>query len=64
MKNAILKNLHDQILTNNNKIMKCFICGAEYSANSGDYWHINNPNYKFKCCDKMMSLVTKHIAYK
>jgi hypothetical protein len=61
---AILKNLKDQILTRDNKIMYCPYCGAEYSANSGDYFMINNPNYKFQCCGITMELVTKQTIYK
>lgn len=63
MQKAILKNLKDQILTDDNRLMKCFKCGCEYSANSGDYWHIRDDNYKFKCCNKIMSIVEKSIIY-
>jgi len=60
---AILKNLKDQILTKDNKLMLCKVCGAEYSANAGDYFMINNPNHKFKCCNKTMVLAHKKIVY-
>jgi len=57
---AIKKNLKDQILTDDNTIMYCSVCGAENSANSGDYWNVPD-DHKFICCDEVMSLVTKHI---
>ena len=53
---AIYKNLKDQILTNDNAVMYCTKCGSEFSANSGDYFMINNPEYRFKCCKKTMEL--------
>jgi len=57
---AIKKNLKDQILTDDKKIMFCNICGTEGSANSGDYW--NTPEeYRFKCCNRTMSLVNKKV---
>ena len=35
----------------------CRKCGAEYSANAGDYW--NTPDsHVFKCCRVNMMLVT------
>ena len=61
---AILKNLKDQVLTDDKKLMLCKICGAEYSANSGDYFLIIDPEYKFKCCNRTMGLVEKHVCYK
>jgi len=60
---AILKNLKDQILSDDNRIMYCPLCGAEYSANSGDYFMLTNPNHKFKCCNNTMELVTKKLSY-
>ena len=61
---AVLKNLTDQILTDDNTIMRCSECGAEYSAHKGDYdWYIVDPDYEFKCCDLTMDLVTKKVTY-
>ena len=57
---AIKKNMVDQILTSDNKILHCTVCGAEYSGNAGDYWNVPE-NYVFKCCDTEMELVTKKI---
>lgn len=34
---ASKRNMRDQILTNDRKILHCPNCGAEYSGNSGDY---------------------------
>jgi hypothetical protein len=61
---AIYKNLKDHILTGDKKIMYCPGCGAEYSANKGDYFMVSDPNYKFKCCDVTMKLVSKQVIYK
>ena len=55
---AIKKNMVDQILTSDNKILHCSICGAEYSGNAGDYWNVPD-NHVFTCCDTAMQLVTK-----
>jgi len=59
---AIVKNLKDQILTRDAKIMYCPYCGAEYSANKGDYWYLPE-NHKFICCDATMDLVVKKTSY-
>jgi len=61
---AILKNLKDQILTDDCRLMYCPYCGSEYSANAGDYFYINDLNHKFKCCGQTMELVKKVIIYK
>ena len=37
-------------------IMFCTQCGSNYSANLGDYFMINDPEHKFKCCGKTMLL--------
>lgn len=57
---AIKKNMRDQILTDDRKILLCPKCGAEYSGNAGDYWNLPD-NYVFHCeeCDCEMELVTK-----
>ncbi len=61
---AILKNLKDQILTNDNTIMYCPICESQYSANSGDYYMINDENYEFKCCEETMLLGEMQTCFK
>jgi hypothetical protein len=56
---AIKKNLKDGILDKTwNAIMFCPICGAEFSANSGDYWNLPD-SHEFKHCGKTMLLVNK-----
>jgi hypothetical protein len=55
---AIKRNMKDQILTKDRKILYCKICGSEYSGNAGDYWHLPD-NHVFKCCNEPMELVTK-----
>jgi len=60
---AIKKNMKDQILTQDNKILYCRECSAEYSGNSGDYWNMPE-NHIFKCCDIEMELVEKIISVK
>ena len=58
---AFRKNMKDQILTDDNRILHCFDCGAEYSGNAGDYWDFED-NYEFHCeCGGEMELVTKHV---
>lgn len=60
---AIKKNLKDGILDKTWKaLMYCRGCGAEYSANSGDYWD-TPAEHKFQCCGKTMDLVTKKTLY-
>jgi hypothetical protein len=44
-------------------LLYCSNCGAEYSANAGDYFAAD-PNHVFKCCRRNMALVTKSIQYK
>jgi len=55
------KDLSDQILNKKrvSEFLFCSICGAEYSANSGDYWNLSD-NYIFNCCDESMQLAVKH----
>lgn len=56
-------NLKDGILDKSwNALMLCNICGAEYSANSGDYWNVAD-DYVFECCDEIMELVEKNTVY-
>ena len=55
------KDLSDQILNKKrvNEFLSCSICGAEYFANSGDYWNLPD-DYIFKCCKEPMRLAVKH----
>lgn len=54
-----IKDLKDQILTNDETFLFCTICESHYSANSGDYWDIK-PSHVFTCCDTPMKLATQH----
>ncbi len=58
---AIKKNLKDGILDESwsGVSMCCTKCGAEYSANSGDYWNVPD-DHKFKCCGRTMILARKN----
>ena len=64
---AIKKNMKDQILTNDTKILHCPNCDSEYSGNAGDYWYLPD-NHIFMCpiCNYKMELVNKitTISYK
>ena len=55
-------DLKDQILTNDRSLLYCDMCGAEFSANAGDYWNLPK-THVFTCCDKPMLLVTKRVVY-
>jgi len=57
---ALKSNMQDQILTNDNKILHCPICDAEYSGNAGDYWYLSD-EHEFVCseCNEPMELVKK-----
>ncbi len=50
---AVMKHLHDHILEPAHKgtIMYCLVCGAQYSANRGDYEQYPS-TYIFMCCDE------------
>jgi hypothetical protein len=59
-----VKNLPDLTGTNifPQPFLSCGECGAEYSANSGDYF--NYPHeYVFMCCSEPMVLMTKRVVY-
>lgn len=44
--------------TSSQGFLHCEACGAEYSANPGDYW--DHPmHHVFKCCDEPMQLVKR-----
>lgn len=42
-----------------NLVCKC--CGAEYSANAGDYF-MHRSTYAFVCCDRPMVLARKRVV--
>ncbi len=63
MKAIHVKDLKDQIgMLGQRPFLKCFECGAEYSANKADYFD-RPDNYVFKCCGKNMALVVKDEIY-
>lgn len=43
-------------------ILYCPNCGAEQSANAGDYWD-RSPDHTFTCCNEPMRLVCKSVVY-
>jgi len=58
-----VKDLKDQTETIENRpILFCPNCGAEHSANAGDYF-MASPDHVFTCCDRPMLLVIKRIGY-
>lgn len=59
---AIKRNMKDQILTNDRKILYCVHCDYEASGNAGDYWG-SLDNYVFYCpvCGTELELVTKTV---
>lgn len=60
------KDLADGILNKEraDEFLYCPNCGVEYSASSGDYWHLSD-DYVFKCgeCKGEMQLATKETVY-
>jgi len=59
-----VKDLKDQIgMKGSRPFLYCSKCGAEYSANSGDYF-MSSPEHVFTCCKRKMVLVTKQVTYK
>jgi len=60
---ATKKNMQDQILTSDSKILYCPGCGVEYSGNAGDYFMLPD-DYVFHCenCDVEMELVNKVVT--
>lgn len=53
---AKMKHLKDQTIEGGIEVMYCEVCGAQYSANSGDYFMITDPEYIFRCCGEPMKL--------
>jgi hypothetical protein len=62
MKAVRVKDLKDQIGTNDRSLLLCPKCGEENSANAGDYF-MADPEAIFKHCGVNMQLVTKRIVY-
>lgn len=44
-------------------MLHCEICGADFSADRGDYF-MCHPDYVPECCEEPMQLVTKHTVYR
>jgi hypothetical protein len=58
-----VSDLKDQIGMNEPRpILMCTCCGAQYSANKGDYF-MHSPDHTFECCDEPMVLATKRVVY-
>ena len=58
-----VKDLKDYIgIVGTRPLLWCSICGAESSANHGDYFAAD-PDYVFICCDVPMRLVEKRITF-
>ena len=58
MTKVTVANLKDQIGTSYPRsFLYCRKCGAENSANAGDYWNVPG-GHVFKCCRVNMVLVT------
>lgn len=45
-----------------NALLHCASCGAECSANPGDYWDTIG-DHAFRCCGRPMRLVRKHTTF-
>jgi hypothetical protein len=58
-----VKDLQDQTGTSDRSVLMCACCGAEYSANKGDYSFWMSPTEVFTCCDEPMTLVRKRVCY-
>ena len=59
---AIKRNMKDQILTSDRKILHCPECNGEWSGYAGDYWNFPD-HYIFTCdnCDVELELVQKRV---
>jgi ribosomal protein L37E len=58
-----VKDLHDQTGHDGPRsILYCSVCGAEESANRGDYWNID-PDHIFSCCGFPMSRVVRSTVF-
>ena len=56
-------DLKDQTGTADRSMLYCVLCGAELSANKGDYFMAKDSTV-LKCCGVPMNLVVKRITYK
>ena len=62
-KNITVADLKDQTGTPNpSPFLYCDDCGAEWSANKGDYF-THARDYVFTCCEQPMRLVRKVVSY-
>lgn len=57
---AIKRNMKDQIITRDRRILHCPICDGEWSGNAGDYWFYPD-DHVFTCheCECEVELVNK-----
>ena len=60
---AIKKNMKDQILTDDDRILHCPACDGEWSGNAGDYWKLPD-DHVFVCedCQIELELVVKQVS--
>lgn len=57
-----VEDLQDQTLkTGPHPHLHCFKCGAQYSANRGDYF-MHPKDHVFKCCRRNMTLVITRVV--
>jgi len=54
-------SLHDPA-TRPHVLLKCFRCGAEYSATAGDYFLLPE-DHVFKCCKVNLALVERQVTF-
>lgn len=57
-----VNDLKEQTGAGPHPILVCLDCGAEYSANLGDYFLVP-PTHVFTCCDVPMELRVKRVIY-
>lgn len=57
-----VKDLTDQTGTADNRILFCYTCGNESSANAEDYFLCNGEE-EFTCCGEPMIRVRKKVVY-
>lgn len=57
-----VRNLQDQSGASFPRpFLYCVKCGGEYSAHRGDYFLLD-PDHVFKCCRRLMALVTMRVV--
>lgn len=60
---VVVGDLVDQIgMVGPRPLLYCWQCGAECSANAGDYWDAPK-DVPLLCCGQLMQLVTKRVIY-